>query len=212
MSDRVVLISGATGGLGTAVTERFRSAGDRVVALGRGAGDLTSPAGADAVVADTMSNHGRIDALIHVLGGFAGGKPVSETEDATWTKMINLNLNSAFYLCRAVLRQLDRGGRIVAIGSRTGVQPASGLSAYGASKAALNALIQTIALEVQDQGITANVVLPSVIDTEANRQNATAEQIAKWVSPESIAGVVYFLCSEEASHINGALIPVYGRA
>jgi Dehydrogenases with different specificities (related to short-chain alcohol dehydrogenases) len=126
--------------------------------------------------------------------------------------MLNLNLNAAFYLCREVLRHLDRGGRIVAIGSRAGVQPAAGLSAYGASKAALNALIQTIALEVKDDGITANVVLPSVIDTEANRAGATPEQIAKWVAPESIAGVVYFLCSEAASNINGALIPVYGRA
>jgi NAD(P)-dependent dehydrogenase (short-subunit alcohol dehydrogenase family) len=212
MSDRVILISGATGGLGGAVTAKFLSAGDRVIPLGHEAGDLTSPAASSAVVADAMSKYGRIDALVHVMGGFAGGKPVSETDDATWTKMFSLNLNSAFYLCREVLRHLDRGGRIVAIGSRTGVQPAAGLAAYGASKAALNALIQTIALEVKDAGITANVVLPSVIDTPANRAGASPQQIAKWVTPQSIAEVVYFLCSEAASDINGALIPVYGRA
>src|SRR5205085_10061617 len=129
-------------------------------------------------------------------------------------KMMAMNLTSAFYVLRAALRQMTavRRGRIIAIGSRASVQPASGLSAYSASKAALNSLVETAALEVKDLGITVNALLPSTIDTTANRSWGSAEQQAKWVTPESIAKQVLWLASDDAADINGALVPIYGRA
>jgi NAD(P)-dependent dehydrogenase (short-subunit alcohol dehydrogenase family) len=103
-------------------------------------------------------------------------------------------------------------GRIVAIGSRTGVEPAAGLSAYGVSKAALIALMRTIAAEVRNSGVTANIVSPSVIDTPANRAASPAADFSKWVQPESIARLLVFVASDAAADVNGAVIPIYGRA
>lgn len=155
-----------------------------------------------------------LDALVHVLGGFEGGDPVARMEASVWDRMLQLNLNAAFHMFRAALPgMLDAGhGRILAVGSRTAVEPAAGLSAYGVSKAGLVALIRTIALEVKNQGVTANVVLPSVIDTPANRKAMPKADFAKWVRPESIAKLLVWLASEEAADVNGAVIPIYGKA
>src|SRR6476659_2411027 len=110
---------------------------------------------------------GPVDALVHVLGGFAGGTPVAQTPEETWDEMMNVNLRSAFLVFRAILPgMIERGrGRVVAVGSRAGVEPAPKLSAYGASKAGLVYLVQTLALELKQTGITANLVMPSTIDT-----------------------------------------------
>jgi NAD(P)-dependent dehydrogenase (short-subunit alcohol dehydrogenase family) len=223
---RVVLITGATGGLGAAVTDAFLSAGGTVVAVTRScedtgdkprltevAADLTSAEGAQLAVERALEPTGRIDALVHVMGGFAGGTPVAETDDATWDKMISLNLRAAFLVARAALGpMLEAGyGRIVAVGSRTGIEPTATLGAYGVSKAGLNALIQTIALEVKNTGITANVVLPGIIDTPANRKAMPRADFSQWVKPESIAQQTLWLCGEETAEVNGALIPMFGR-
>ena len=178
------------------------------------AADLTVPAEAESAVRKMIETSGRIDVLLHLTGGFAGGKPMAETDDADWGRMLGLNLHTAIYMARAVLPPMLRAGkgRIVAIGSRTGVEPAAGLSAYGVSKAALIALIRTIAAEVRDSGVTANIVLPSVIDTPANRAAMPATDFSKWVQPESIARLLLFLASDAAAEINGAVIPIYGRS
>jgi len=178
------------------------------------AADLTIPAEAESAVRTVIETSGRIDVLLHLTGGFAGGKPVAETDDADWGRMLGLNLHTAIHMARAVLPPMLRAGkgRIVAIGSRTGVEPAAGLSAYGVSKAALIALIRSIAAEVRNSGVTANVVLPSVIDTPANRAAMPAADFAKWVQPESIARLLLFLASDAAADINGAVIPIYGRS
>jgi NAD(P)-dependent dehydrogenase (short-subunit alcohol dehydrogenase family) len=212
--NRVILITGASGGLGTAVARAFTGAGANVVAVSRSAADLTSPGDAARAVAEAKARFGRIDALVHLVGGFDGGKPVAETADAVWTRMFDLNVNAAFYTLRAVLPvMLEAGrGRIVAVGSRTAVEPAATLSAYGASKAALVALVRTVALEVRGSGITANVVLPSVIDTPANRAADPKADASKWVKPESIAALLLWLASDAAADVNGAVIPIYGRA
>ncbi len=226
--DRVILVTGASGELGHAVSRIFLEGGATLVAISKSgrspepdnprvislAADLASPSEAAEAVERAGRQAGHIDALIHVAGGFAGGEPVPRTDDATWKSMMDMNLNSAFYTARAALPLLlpTGHGRIVAVGSRTAVEPAAGLSAYGASKAGLVALIRTIALEVKDSGATANVVLPSVIDTPANRRAMPKADHSKWVKPESIARLIAWLASGEAADVNGAAIPIYGRA
>ncbi len=224
---RVVLITGASGGLGTAVVEAFLATGaDDVFAVAHSRGgaarerlhpveaDLTSNEGAHTAVAAALALRGHIDVLVHAMGGFRGGSPVAQTTDADWNTMLSMNLSAAFYVCRAVLpHMLDRKrGRIIAVGSRAGLQPGAGAGAYNVSKAGLNALVQTIAAEVKDSGVTANVVLPSVIDTAANRKADPAGDHSKWVQPAAIADVIVWLASDGAADVSGALIPVYGRA
>ncbi len=214
---RVVLITGASGGLGTAVTRAFAEAGANVAAVSRTgseiSADLTRPEEAARAVEAVRTRFGRLDVLLHLAGGFDGGTAVAETTDVVWNRMFGLNVNSAFYTARAVLPVMTAAGygRIVAIGSKTAVEPVATLSAYGASKAALVALMRTIALEVKRAGITANVVLPSVIDTPPNRAAEPAADYSRWVKPESIARLLLWLASEAAADVNGAVIPIYGR-
>jgi NAD(P)-dependent dehydrogenase (short-subunit alcohol dehydrogenase family) len=226
-SSRVVLLTGASGGLGEPLAADLIEHGFVVVGVARslkraaGGGfvpleaDLTAEGAAKDVVARAVEKAGAIDAVVHALGGFAGGTPIEETDLATWRKMIDLNLGAAFALLREVvpvLKKRGRGGRIVAIGSRTGVEPAAGLSAYGVSKAGLVALVRTVALEVAASGITANVILPSVIDTPQNRAADPGANPAAWVTPGAIASLVRWLISEEARDVNGAALPMYGGA
>lgn len=154
-----------------------------------------------------------VDALVHLLGGFGGGKPVSETEDDTWDRMLNLNLRSAFDMFRALLPQMTQAGRgrIIAVGSRAAVEPMANFAAYSVAKAGLVALVQSVAREVKDSGVTANVVLPDTIDTPANRAAMPKADFTKWVAPQSIADLLVWLASAKGSDINGAVIPIYGR-
>lgn len=225
---QTVLITAASGGLGKTVTRQFLDAGAAVAAVARSwpgeaeqdgrlkrlCADLSDPEGAREAVAGALAVNGRIDVLLHLAGGFAGGEPVWKTEDETWTQMMAVNLNAAFYVFRSVLPHMleARRGRIIAVGSRTGEQPASGLSAYGVAKAGLHTLVRTVALEVKTQGITVNAVLPSVIDTAANREAMSSADFSKWVQPASIGRLLLWLASEEAGDVSGALIPIYGRA
>jgi NAD(P)-dependent dehydrogenase (short-subunit alcohol dehydrogenase family) len=128
--------------------------------------------------------------------------------------MLGLNLRSAYTIFRAVLPGMLKAGkgRIVAVGARAAIEPIANFAAYSVSKAALVALVKTVALEVKDSGITANAVLPSVIDTPANRAAMPAADASKWVTPESIAGLLVWLVSDAARDVNGAAIPIYGRA
>ena len=214
---RVVLIAGASGALGTVVSQAFLEAGANVAAVSRsGSGisaDLAQPDQAAQAVQAVRARFGRLDVLLHLAGGFEGGTPVAQTADGVWSRMFDLNLNAAFYCARAVLPAMIEAkyGRIVAIGSKTAVEPVATLAAYGASKAALVALVRTIALEVKRSGVTANVVLPSVIDTPANRAADPTADFSRWVSPESIARLLLWLASESAADINGAVVPIYGR-
>ena len=226
MDTQVVLITGAQGGLGTFVTAAFLEAGAQVVGTARQIdgtaflhprfeatpADLTSPHDVARLVADTILKFHKIDALVHVAGGFAGGAPIHETDDATWDHMLDLNLRAAVNILRAVIphmREQERG-RIVAVGSRAGVEPAANISAYSASKAALVSLVKTAALENRKLGITANVILPGTIDTPANRRSDPGADRSKWVSPQKLAALAVYLASDDAAEITGAAIPVYG--
>jgi NAD(P)-dependent dehydrogenase (short-subunit alcohol dehydrogenase family) len=218
-----VLITGANGGLGTAVSKAFQETGAMVVGVARDwpepvsfitvAVDLTTSDGCDAMVAQALE-HGPIDALVHLLGGFGGGQSIAETSDKTWDGMMTLNLRAAFCTTRAVLKPMTAAkyGRIVAVGSRAAVEPAPNFAAYSVSKAGLVALVKNVAAETKDLGITANVVLPSTIDTPPNRQAMPKSDFSRWVQPESIAKALVWLASREAGDVSGAVIPIYGRA
>lgn len=226
MENQVVLITGAQGGLGTFVTAAFLEAGAQVVGTARQIdsaafthprfegipADLTREHNATRLVADALEKFRKIDVLVHVTGGFAGGSPIHETDDATWGTMLDLNLRAGLNILRAVLPSMreQKRGRIVAIGSRAGVEPAANISAYSASKAALVSLMKTAALENRKLGITANVILPGTIDTPANRRSDPNADRSKWVSPQRLAALALFLASDEAADITGAAIPVYG--
>jgi NAD(P)-dependent dehydrogenase (short-subunit alcohol dehydrogenase family) len=217
-----ILITGAAGGLGSAVCRVFTEAGLKIVAVDRSIqnqsyptieADLTTGDGAAAMI-EQARTHGPIDGLVHLVGGFSGGKPIAETDDKTFDLMMNVNLRIAFNAIRATLKPMIAGrhGRIVAIASRAAVEPSPNIAAYAISKAALVALVKNVAAEVKDLGITANVVLPSTIDTRANRTAMPKSDFSKWVTPESIAKLLLWLVSDAASDVSGAVIPIYGRA
>jgi len=224
MLDKVVLITGATGGLGTAVTDAFLNAGARIAGVSRKGGppdtdtsitvqaELSTLDGAKAAAAAITERWGRIDALVHLVGGFAGGASIAETDDATFERMLDMNFRSAFHMVRAVLPSMraQGSGRIVAIGSRAAVEPSKGVGAYSASKAALVSLIKTVALENKDRNITANVVLPGTMDTPANRAAMAKADFSKWVPTSQVAKLLLHLVSDDASAVNGAVIPIYG--
>lgn len=218
-TDRVVLITGASGGLGEVTSQLFREAGWQVRPVarsgeGRIAADLTRPEEARLAVDQALQQAGRIDAVLHLIGGFAGGQTVEETGPEIWQQMLDVNLTAAFHVAHAVLPHLkSRGeGRMVFIGSRAGLEPSAGFSAYSVSKAGLIALVKTIAQENREYGITANIVLPSTIDTPANRRAMPNADFSRWVSPASIAQLLLWLTSPEAGEISGAVIPIYGRS
>ncbi len=226
LQNKVVMITGANGGLGGTVTRAFLDAGAKVFGVSRAiqdsefghpefhaiATEIKSSDQARALVANVIGQAGRIDALIHLVGGFAGGKTVEDTDGETLDRMLNLNFHAAFYLIQAVLpgMRAQRSGAIVAIGSRTAVFPAAMLGAYSASKAALVSLIGTVALETKEAGISANVVLPGAMDTPANRAASPGADPSRWVQPGQVAALLVHLASPAASQITGATIPIYG--
>ena len=226
LTDKVVLITGANGGLGTAVTNAFLEAGARVAGVSKKIqnsdfphpnfaaypAELGSAGAARAVAAAVIARWEKIDALVHLVGAFAGGQSVSETDDATLEQMLEVNLRAAFHMFRAVLPEMrTRGaGRILAIGSRTATDPQPMVGAYSASKAALVSLVQTIALENKDRGISANVILPGTMDTPANRAAMPGADPVKWVQPAEVASLLVHLASDQASQISGAVIPILG--
>ncbi|MGJ5814582.1 SDR family NAD(P)-dependent oxidoreductase [Paludibaculum fermentans] len=228
LTGKVILITGAKGGLGSFVTNAFLAAGAQVAGVSRSIRDADfdhssfhafpaqlSTAGKSGVLVDEVFGRlGRVDAVVHLLGGYAGGRSVAETNDETFEQMLDLNLRSFFYLARAVLpRMRAQGtGRLLAIGSRAAVEPVTTAAAYSASKAALVSLVRCIALENQDAGITANVILPGAIDTPANRAAMPEGDASKWVQPEQIASLLVYLAGEGSPQLNGAVIPFYGGA
>ena len=225
--DRIVLITGATGGLGSVVSKAFLAAGDTVVGTARSipasdspgpgfvaiASDLRDAGAAGQLVVSVAQRYGRIDTLVHVMGGFSGGQPIAETDDSTWEKMMSLNLHSAFHIFRAVIPQMRTAarGRIVAIASRAAVEPAANIAAYAASKAGLVSLVRSAALENKDRDITVNAILPGTMDTDANRKADPQADFSQWVRPERVAELVLVLASDAGAEITGAAIPVYGR-
>jgi len=227
MKGKVVLVTGANGGLGVFVAQAFLDAGATVIGTSRKVqqsdfenpaftaipAEISTPEGASGLVDQVIARFGRIDVIAHTVGAFAGGQSIADTDDATFHKMFDLNFNSAFYLLRAAIPAMRKAGdgRIVAIGSRAAMDPGPHVGAYSASKAALVSLIRTVAAENKDAGITANVILPGTMDTPANRTAIPNADVSKWVQPASVASLVVWLAGEAGKDVNGAVVPVYGK-
>lgn len=226
MKGKVVLVTGANGGLGTYVTQSFLDAGATVIGTSRKIqqsefnspgftampAELSTRENTRALVDQVVARFGKLDVLAHTVGGFAGGQPVAEIDDATFQRMMEVNLNSTFHILRAtipVLRKTGQG-RIIAIGSRAALEPGANVGAYSASKSAMVSLIRTAAQENKDAGITANVILPGTMDTPANRQAMPNADFSKWVRPATVASLVVWLARDAGPAVNGAVIPVYG--
>lgn len=233
--NQVVLITGGTGALGAVVVQNFLEQGAHVIttyhsprsfaelqaaldeAQSRVIGitaDVTKEAGTHALVAETLQRFGRIDVLINLVGGYMGGVNLVDTSEADWERMLTLNLKSTFLSCKAVLPHMlkQNYGRIVNTSSRGAVEVGPGAVAYSVSKAGVLTLTQSLAQEVKQHNITANVVLPGLIDTPQNRQNIPGADYSKWVAPKSIAHLMLYLASAEAGAINGAVVPIYGKS
>ena len=225
--NKIALVTGANGGLGTHVTKALLEAGFTVAGLAPRIqqsdfdhtnfiafpATLNSLDEATKAVARVIARCGHIDVLAHTVGGFAGGQTVAETDDATFKSMFDSNLLTTFHILRAVIPEMRKAGagRIVAISSRQGDEPAPGVGAYSASKAAVISLIKTVALENKDAGITANVILPGTMDTPGNRKAMPKADTSPWVQPASVAELIVLLAGDAGKDITGAAIPVYGR-
>jgi NAD(P)-dependent dehydrogenase (short-subunit alcohol dehydrogenase family) len=161
-----------------------------------------------------LSQHGRLDVLVNMVGGFAFGQAVHEMDLDTWERMLQLNLRSTFLCSKHAARPMiaQQWGRIINVSSRAGVTPGPKAAAYAASKAAVISLTESQAEELKNDFVTVNTVLPSIVDTPANRQSMADADFSRWPKGEEIAPVIVFLASEDAKLINGAAIPVYGRA
>jgi NAD(P)-dependent dehydrogenase (short-subunit alcohol dehydrogenase family) len=230
---KVVLVAGGTGGLGRAVTLAFLEEGAKVAVSYRaqeefdalkGAAetngsrlegytvDVTDEAAVGQLIEKIVGKHRRLDAMVNTVGGYAGGTKLWELETIVFEQMLALNLRSGYALSRAAVRAMlkEGHGAIVNVAAKAAVDHAAGAAAYVASKSAAVALLDSLAADLKGSGVRVNSVLPSIIDSEANRKAMPNEDFAKWPKPEDIARVILFLCSEDARVIHGAAIPVYG--
>jgi NAD(P)-dependent dehydrogenase (short-subunit alcohol dehydrogenase family) len=224
---RVALVTGARGGLGNFVTCAFGSAGYGVSAIDlKRAGasepnppnlfleaDLSLPSAAEAAVQDTSSRLGPIDCLVHLVGAFTGGLRVEETPEEVWDEMLRVNLRTAINMLRAVipLMRSRKKGRIIVVGSSAALHPVVTWGAFSVAMSGLATLIRVTAAELLGTGITLNGVLPTTIDTPAVRA-MTGDIVAdRAVSPESLASLILWLCSDAGADVTGALLPVTGQ-
>lgn len=224
LNGKIILVTGGTGSLGHGVLAELQRDGATVITTAhRPAGvpagvdvhvvDLLDPAAAEPLVAGVRDRHGRIDGLVCLVGGFAGGAFI-QADHATWQELLDLNLHTGMNIIRAVLPgMLEQGsGRIVTVGARPAVDPAPNVAAYSAAKGAVVAATRSLGRELRGTGVVANCILPSTIDTPQNREAMPKANTDRWVKPAQIGRVVAFLCSDDAGIISGAAIPVYGDA
>lgn len=232
-NSKVVLVAGGTGGLGRAVSLAFleenckvsvtyrtqeefsalqSAAGANKLRLEGFAVDVTDEAAVRELIADLVTRHTRLDALVNTVGGYAGGIKLWNLDPKILEKMLTLNLRSGFALARAAVPVMlkQTSGAIVNVGAKAAFDHAAGASAYAASKAAALAMMDSLAADLKGTGVRVNTILPSIIDTEANRKAMPGSDFAKWPKSEDIARVILFLCSDDARVVHGAAIPVYG--
>ncbi len=230
---KVALVAGGTGGLGRAVSLAFlresaelivtyrddqefvdlkTQAGENVSRLTGRQVDVTDEAAVEQLIAGIGTQGKTLDVLVNTVGGYAAGMKLWEMDTKVLDQMLALNLRSGFLLSRAAVKAMLRQGKgaIVNVASKAALDHGSGLAAYAASKAAAVAMMDSLAADLKGTGVRVNSILPSIIDTEANRKAMPGADFAKWPKPEDIARVILFLCSDDARVVQGAAIPVYG--
>ena len=230
---QVVLITGPTGNLGAAVVQKFLAEGARLLLLDRAADrltttyplleekpdhllipgvDLTDTAQVDSAIQLGKKTLGQIDCLVHTAGGFQMGEKVHEISMESWDHLMNLNLKTLLNITRAVIPTMiqQKKGKVVTIGARPALSGKARMGAYSVTKAGVVRLTEAMAAELKTEGINVNCVIPGTIDTPQNRQAMPNADRSRWITPDSLAEVIYFLCSQGAKDIHGAAIPVYG--
>jgi NAD(P)-dependent dehydrogenase (short-subunit alcohol dehydrogenase family) len=235
LKDKVAIITGAVGNLGAATARFFQNLGAKTVLVDRsqervtehfktlvgspdhllaGGIDLSDSACLAKLMEQTVQRFGRVDILINTVGGYRGGKPVHETDLADWDFLFGINLRTTVLCCRAVIPQMlkQSSGKIINVASRDGLAGSAGYAAYSASKSAVLRLTESLAAELKASNINVNAIMPGTIDTPQNRAAVPNGDYTKWVPPEDIAEVITFLASDASRAINGAAIPVYGKA
>jgi NAD(P)-dependent dehydrogenase (short-subunit alcohol dehydrogenase family) len=224
-----VVITGGSGALGVAVAQAFGAAGAQLALIDRaiepkdlakrlgapyffqGGIDLADPVQAESAIEAVASKLGGIDVLVNVAGAFRW-ETIAEGKLATWDFLFAVNLKTAVCTCKAALPHLlVRGGRIINIGAGAAGKAGAGMGAYAASKSGVARLTEALAEELKDKGVNVNAVLPSTIDTAANRADMPTADFSRWVQPAALADVILFLASDAARAITGASIPVFGR-
>jgi NAD(P)-dependent dehydrogenase (short-subunit alcohol dehydrogenase family) len=232
-SGKVALVAGGTGGLGRAVSLAFLEEGAKVIVTYReprewdelkGIGgantssltghriDVTDEKGVEQFVQKVVAEHGHLDVVVNTVGAYAGGAKLWEMDPKVFDQMLALNLRVGYAILRAVVPPMlrQKNGAIINVASKAAFDHASGAAAYAASKAAAVAMVDSLASDLKGTGVRANSILPSIIDTEANRKAMPKADFAQWPKPEDIARVILFLCSDDAKLIHGAAVPVYG--
>ncbi|HEY6643723.1 SDR family oxidoreductase [Povalibacter sp.] len=227
LSGKRIAVTGAFGALGSVVSAAVKSAGASVACVDFapvtkapaalqgyvliGAVDLGNAAAASAAIQSAASQLGGLDGIVNIAGGFRW-EMVADGDAATWDFMFNVNVRTVLNASKAALPLLRTpGARIVNIGAAGAVKAAAGMGAYAAAKAGVARLTEALADELKDGGVTVNAVLPSIIDTAANRADMPGAQFDRWVKPEQVADLIVFLLSDRASAVTGALIPITGR-
>ena len=233
-SDRVVIVTGAAGNLGSAVARAFQAAEAKLVLVDRAPDrlqrlfpdlvdspdhflatsvDLTNVEAVEAMVDETVKRFGRVDVLANMAGGFRAGTPVHETPLETWDFMLNLNARTVLITGRAVIPQMLRqgSGKIVNVAARAALKGGAKMAAYSASKSAVLSLTESMAAELKRENINVNCVIPGTIDTPQNRQAMPKANYDRWVKPEAVADVILFLASDAGRAADGAAVPVYGK-
>jgi NAD(P)-dependent dehydrogenase (short-subunit alcohol dehydrogenase family) len=226
LQDKTIAVTGAFGALGTAVVQALRREGANVAAIDFAAAprepaslagaepfggvDLADDGAAARTLAAIRERFGRLDGLVNIAGGFRW-ETVADGKLESWDAMYRMNVRTTVAACQAALPHLGDGGRIVNIGANGATKAAAGMGAYAASKAGVARLTEALAEELKERGITVNALLPSIIDTPANRADMPKADFGKWVRPAQLADAIVFLLSDRASAITGALIPVTGR-
>ncbi len=229
--ERVVLISGGAGGAGLAMVQVFAEQGDRVFVIDRAASghrvaelglsqvsfiaaDVFDETQVEATIAQVLNATERVDVLVNVVGGYAAGQPIHELATATWENMLELNLRATFLLSKYAARPMiaRRWGRIINFAARAGRTTDATAGGYAVAKAGVLALTEVQSKELLPHHITVNAILPSIIDTPANRASMPNAHFDRWPQPVEVARVIRFLASDDAVLISGAGIPVYGQA
>jgi NAD(P)-dependent dehydrogenase (short-subunit alcohol dehydrogenase family) len=234
-ANQVVLITGASGNLGGAITRAFEQTQAHLALVDRSedrllqefpelgaspdhylanCADMTHETDVRAAVGGVIDRFGRIDVLINAIGGYRAGQPVHETPLETWDFMLNLNARSLFVISQAVVPHMlaQKRGKIVNVSARAGLSGGAKMAAYSISKSAVVRLTESLAAELKDDGINVNCILPGTIDTPQNREATPNADFDRWVKPEALADVILFLTSDLARAITGAAVPVYGRS